>query len=115
MTSPQRNKRRRQSPATAMSPPSGQQARPLSPRLLLLMTGVIALMASFTIWLAVDFSRLQYRKCGHIHLDGILTLLALVLTAGFIWNLFQLIKLRNQRAVKPPIAGSPEAKPRARR
>ncbi|MBX3097891.1 MAG: hypothetical protein KF812_13640, partial [Fimbriimonadaceae bacterium] len=74
----------------------GQQARPQSQRLLLLMTGVIALMASFAIWLAVDFSRAQYRKCGHIHLDGILTLLAFVLTAAVIWNFFQLIKLRKR-------------------
>ena len=79
------------------------------------MTAVIALMASVAIWLAIDFSRTQYRKCGHIHLDGILTLLAFVLTTGFFWNLFQLIKLRKAQADPSLIQGDSGDKAKARR
>lgn len=105
MTSPQRNKRRRAQHVQAKTPTSEQQARPLSPRLLLLMTVVIGLMGSFAIWLAFDFSRMQYRKCGHIHLDGILTLLACVLTAAFLWNVSQLIKQRKAQNTAPLVQG----------
>lgn len=115
MTSPQRNKRGRASPAQAKVSTAKQQARQTAPRLLLLMTVVIALMASVAIWLAIDFSCTQYRKCGHIHLDGILTLLAFVLTTGFVWNLFQLIKGRKAQAEQPLIQGDAEDKAKARR
>ncbi|MFN0133820.1 MAG: hypothetical protein ACKVW3_14975 [Phycisphaerales bacterium] len=108
MASPHRRSkdRRARGPSARPSSPAQQRrARSDSPRSLLIGAWVTTLFALLCVSLATLFTITEYRKCGHIHIDLLLTGVAASTTIGTVYAWYT--SSRTRRAARLPTGPPP--------